>query len=360
MLSTWRIVLQVKDRLKLKNNSFISNIFAVIFATIVAVVSVGGLALGGYTIFKKQIDPLLGLKPTPEETSGKSLTNPTVAENPEQGVTLDSIDSSLPNPQVLTMDGSGTMVKLIKLLRNGYTQINPNMPTTYGLDATGQPRSGEDVRPSGSDRGLKNLIEGKVLMVAISRPLKSEEVKAGIKAIPIARDAVAIVVGKANSFQGSLSKSQLRDIYTGKITNWQEVGGKNLPIKVYNRSLDSGTRDFFQDEVLLGERFAADSPDFKTWERDETTAVLRVLGNNGIYYTTVSQAERQEIIRIVPIDGVSPEDRKAILERTYPIARYVYLAIPKQTSPAVKNFVDFAVSPEGQRIVEQADFIRLK
>ena len=344
----------------MKNNSVIANIFAVVFAMSISVITVGGLTLAGYTILKKQIDPLLGLKPTPEETSTTPPPIASVSGNPEQGVTLDSIDTSLPNPQVLTMDGSVTMVKLMKLLRNGYTQVNPNRPTTYGLDAKGQPKSGEDVRPSGSDKGLKNLIEGKVLMVAISRPLKSEEVKADIQAIPIARDAVAVVVGKANLFQGSLSKSQLRDIYIGKITNWQEVGGANLPIKVYNRSRDSGTRDFFQDEVLWGEKFAADSANFKTWEQDETTAVLRVLGKDGIYYTTVSQAKHQEIIRILPIDGVSPENQKTIWDRTYPIARYIYLALPKQTSPAVKQFIDFTLSPEGQRIIEQAEFIRLQ
>jgi phosphate transport system substrate-binding protein len=342
----------------MKNNSIISNIFGVVFVLFIYVAAGGGLAIGSYVIFKKQIDPLFGLKPTPEETSATPPSIASASSNPEQGVTLESIETSLPNPQVLTMDGSVTMVKLMKLLRNGYSQVNPNLPTTYGLDAKGQPRSGEDVRPSGSDKGLKNLIEGKVLMVAISRPLKSEEVKADIKAIPIARDAVAVVVGKANLFQGGLSKSQLRDIYIGRITNWQEVGGANLPIKVYNRSRDSGTRDFFQDEVLLGEKFAADSANFMNWQQDETTAVLRVLGNDGIYYTTVSQANRQEIIRIVPIDGVSPENQKTIGDRTYPIARYIYLALPKQTSLAVKQFVDFTLSPEGQRIIEQAEFIR--
>ena len=88
--------------------------------------------------------------------------------------------------------------------------------------------------------------------------------------------------------------------------------------------------------------------------------MLRVLGNNGIYYTTISQAERQEIIRIVPIDGINPDNKQSILDRTYPLVRFVYLAIPKQTSPAVKKFVEFALSAEGQRIVEQAEFIRLK
>ena len=331
-----------------------------LLAAIVSATICGGIAVGVDYIFQDNINPLIGINSTPTPTPAPSSAPPGTSDKLQDANPLDAMDTSLPNPQMLTMDGSVTMVKLMKLLRNGYGQVNPNIVATYGLDPNGQPKEGEGVRPSGSDKGLKNLTDGKVVLAAISRPLQAEEIKAGIKAIPIARDAIAVVVGKDNPFRGNLTKAQLRDIYTGKITNWSEVGGANSPIKVYNRSSDSGTQGFFQDEVLLGGRFAADSLNFKTWERDETTAVLRVLGNNGIYYTTVSQAERQEIIRIVPIDGVSPENRKAILDRTYPIVRYIYLAIPKQSSPAVKQFISFVLSPDGQRIVEQADFIRLK
>ena len=344
-------------------------------ATAVTVAIAGAIAAGGYFMFKDKIDtgakpsptPTIAVNPTTTLTASPSPTEtnltPTIAPTPLPTIdiaTIESIDTSQPNPQVLTMDGSLTMVKMVKLLRNGYAQVNPNIPTTYGFDANGQPKDGEDVRPTGSATGLKNLIDGKVLMVATSRALKPDEAKAGIRVIPIARDAIAIVVGRDNLFQGSLSKNQLRDIYTGKIVNWSEVGGANLPIKVFNRSSDSGTQGFFKDDVLLAEKFAPEGANFKTWERDETTAVLRVLGNNGIYYTTVSQTVRQDTIRVVPIDGISPENRKAILDRTYPIIRDVYLAIPKQTSPAVKQFVEFALSADGQRIVEQAEFIRLK
>lgn len=316
-----------------------------------------------------------GGEPTPNPTISPSLTpspNPSGKVDPKDPsksttgddrnvVSVTSIDTSLPNPKVLAMDGSVTMVRLIKVLRNGYAQVNANLPTTYGgLDSNGNPQDGDVVQPSGSAKGLKNLIDNKVMMVATSRTLKPDEAKAGIQAIQIARDAVAIVVGKENSFQGSLSKAQLRDIYAGKITNWSEVGGSNLPIKVYNRHPDSGTQGFFKDDVMLDTKFASDGENFKTWERDETTAVLKVLGNNGIYYTTVTQAEKQPTIRVVLIDGISPENRKAITDRTYPIVRFVYLAVPKQSSPAVKQFVEFALSDEGQRLVEQAEFIRLK
>ena len=299
-------------------------------------------------------------KATTVVSSVRSSPNALTNTEESKPISVSSIDTSLPNPKVLTMDGSVTMVKMIKLLRNGYTKVNPNMPTTYGFAPNGQPQDGDDVRPTGSGSGLKNLINGRVLMAATSRPLKPDEAKAGIKAIAIARDAIAVVVGKDNPFQGSLTKNQLRDIYTGKITNWSEVGGANLPIKVFNRSPDSGTQGFFKDDVLLDAKFAIDGTSFKTWERDETTALLRLLGNDGIYYTTISQAEKQPTIRVVPIDGINPENREAILNRTYPLVRFVYLAIPKHTSPAAKQFIEFALSPEGQSIVEQAEFIRLK
>ena len=299
-------------------------------------------------------------KSIPAISSVRSSPNTLTNTEESKPISVASVDTSLPNPQVLTMDGSVTMVKMIKLLRNGYIQVNPNMPTTYGFAPNGQPQDGDDVRPTGSGSGLKNLINGRVLMAATSRPLKPDEAKAGIKAIAIARDAIAVVVGKDNPFQGSLTKNQLRDIYTAKITNWSEVGGANLPIKVFNRSPDSGTQGFFKDDVLLDAKFAPEGANFKTWERDETTAVLRVLGNDGIYYTTISQAEKQPTIRVVPIDGINPENREAILNRTYPLVRFVYLAIPKQTSPTAKQFIEFALSTEGQSIVEQAEFIRLK
>jgi phosphate transport system substrate-binding protein len=277
-----------------------------------------------------------------------SVRSPNTLTNTEESkpISVASIDTSLPNPKVLTMDGSVTMVKMIKLLRKGYTQVNPNMLTTYGFAPNGQPQDGDDVRPTGSGSGLKNLINGRVLIAATSRPLKPDEAKAGIKAIPIARDAIAVVVGKDNPFQGSLTKNQLRDIYTGKITNWSEVGGANLPIKVFNRSPDSGTQGFFKDDVLLDAKFAPEGANFKTWERDEATAVLRVLGNDGIYYTTISQAEKQPTIRVVPIDGINPENREAILNRTYPLVRFVYLAIPKQTSPPASNLSSLPFLPK--------------
>ena len=89
---------------------------------------------------------------------------------------------------------------------------------------------------------------------------------AKIQLIPIAKDALAIVVGINNPYIGGLTLDQLKDIYQGKITNWSEVGGADLPIKVINRSPKSGSYNLFQDVVLLGESFAPDSANFITYK----------------------------------------------------------------------------------------------
>jgi phosphate transport system substrate-binding protein len=257
------------------------------------------------------------------------------------------------------MDGSVTMVKMMKYLREGYQQVNPKIQITYGLDPNGKPSDGENIRPTGSSGGLKNLIKGTVTMAASSRPLKPDEAKAGIKLIPIARDAIAVVVGINNPFKGGLTTDQLRQIYQGQITNWSQVGGIDKPIKVYNRGAESGTKDFFKEQVLLGNAFAPDSNNFKTWERDETTAVLRVLADDGIYYASVFQAQGQELIRVVPIEGIDPLNKDTIKKKVYPLSRDLYLAIPDKTSPEVKQFIEFARSPQGQQLIEKAEFISI-
>ncbi len=315
-----------------------------------------GLAGGGYWYFQKSANenfnktaqtspPQKSEAPivTPEATASSALPSPPATS----GINL---DTSLPNPSVLSIDGSTAMVSLIKELRNAYAQINPNVPTTFGVP---------NGRPNGSSKGIENLINNSVVMAASSRPLQANEAQAGVQLVPIAKDAVAVVVDVRNPFQGNLTLEQVRQIYTGRITNWSQIGGPNATIKVINRAAASGTRDLFQDIVLLGQQFAPDSSNFITWPQDETTAILQALGTNGISYATTSQVENQEIVRIISIDGISPKDKAAVKSGSYPIGRNIYLAVRKQTSPAVKQFIDLAISRQGQQIAQRLGFIPL-
>jgi phosphate transport system substrate-binding protein len=280
-------------------------------------------------------------------SSGQQAATPTTV----QGFNTSNLDTSLPNPSVLTIDGSVTIVALMKQLQIAFNPVNPSLPTTYGLP---------DGSPNGTNKGIQNLKDGKVLIAASSRPLKPDEAQSGLVQVPIARDALAIAVGVNNPYKGELTMEQLKGIFQGKITNWSQVGGSNLPIKVINRSPNSGTYTLFQEVVLLEESFAPDSANFTTIKKDETTSLLRSLGDNGITYSTVSQLENQKTVRIVSVNGISPTDSTAIKNSTYPISRVVSLVVPRKTSPGAKQFIDFAISPSGQQIVQRVGFISLK
>jgi phosphate transport system substrate-binding protein len=303
-----------------------------------------GLIGGGLWYFGRQFIPGLGQSVGSQGSGGQSIP-----VNSETGTA--QLKTTEANPQVLAIDGSVSLVALIKQFQVAFSQVNPAIPTTYGIP---------DGQPNGTNKGLENLLNGSVVMAASSRPLQGTEVQAGLQAVPIARDAIAVVVGVNNSFQGSLTLDQLKQIYQGKIINWSQVGGGDAPIKVINRAAASGTGSFFKDVVLLGENFAPDGRDFITLSRDETTPMLRLLGDNGIGYTTVTQAVDQKTIRVLAIDGIQPTDQAAVKDGKYPLSRVLYLVARQPTSPAVKQFIDLALSPQGQQTIQRVGFSPLK
>lgn len=312
-----------------------------------------GLIAGGLWFFGRGMITALtdGSGQETLQTDGEAAS-PTTSPTTSPTISLQStgVDVTLPDPAVLMMDGSVTMVALMKQLQLAYTQVNPALPTSYGVP---------DGRPNGSNAGIQNVIDGRVQLAASSRPLDAEERNAGLVGVPIARDALAVVVGANNPYAGGLTLEQLKQIFQGQITNWSEVGGADAPIRVINRSPKSGSYTLFQEIVLLGQPFAADSPNFITVQQDETTPLLQALGTTGITYSTVQQVENQQTVRVMSIDGVLPTDRAAVKNGTYPISRVVYLVVLRQTSPAVKALVDLALSPQGQQIVQRVGFIPL-
>jgi len=312
---------------------------------LIAFLVTSGLVAGGLWLVVKNFFPQL---------SGSVFSSTQPDSNQPSPMPTDApafrLETTQPNPAVLAIDGSVTLVALVKQFQYAYTQVNPSLRTSYGLP---------DGKPNGTNAGIRNLIDGKVNLAVSSRPLKSEEYEAGLQSVAIAKDAVAIAVGRDNPYKGGLTSQQLKQIFQGQITNWSEVGGPNLPIKVINRSPNSGSYTLFQEVALLGQSFAPDGANFITVKQDETTPLLRMLGRNGITYSTIQQLEKQLSVRVLPIDGVQPTDQAAIRNGTYPISRVVYLAVPTQTSPAVKQFIDMVLTPQGQQIVKRVGFVPL-
>ncbi len=324
---------------------------------IIYILFIGLLGGGGWYAYRSGLLNSLLNRATPTPAGIPAISPPPTAPptqqpqaqaaNPPSSV---SLDTSLPNPAVLQMDGSVTMIRIVLALRAGYTQQNPSIPIAYGIP---------DGKPNGSNAGMRALLDGQIQIAATSRPLNASEVQAGLQGIPIAKDALAVAVGVNNPYKGGLTLQQLADIFQGRITNWSQVGGPDRPIRVLNRAPQSGTYSVFQELVLLGLPFAPDGPNFTTASEDVTTPLLRALGEDGITYSTVDQVENQQTVRIVPIDGQMPT-REAIQRGSYPLARSVFLAVPRQTSPAVANFINYALSDQGQQIISRTEFIPLR
>jgi phosphate transport system substrate-binding protein len=256
----------------------------------------------------------------------------------------------------LEMKGSDTMVNLALAWAEAYGQIDPNIQ----IAVTG----------GGSGTGLAALINGTVDMANASRQIKAEERSLaedkGIDPVEyqVAGDAIAIVVHPSNPVAG-LSIAQLSAIYSGKITNWREVGGEDRPIVLLSRESNSGTHVFFLEQVVRqgnAEDHTLFSPDTLLMPSSEgISAEVRqnpnAIGYDGLGYVTPDQkvvpvAQQEGGAYILP--GV-----ETVTNGSYPIARglYTYTAGPAQG--AVLTYLDWILGPAGQAIVRDLGFVPL-
>jgi phosphate transport system substrate-binding protein len=233
----------------------------------------------------------------------------------------------------------GTIIKI-----NGATSmvtINQNLKKSFEKKYSG---TKIDTKAEGSDKGILDLLIGNIDLAALSRPLTAQEKSQGLVEHAIATDQIAVVVGKMNPFNGSLTRDQIVGIFTGKITNWSAVGGASMPIQVINRPAISGTHQTFRELVLNKQNFGT-TPNIKTLDKDTTTLLLRALGNNGIGYATFAQVVNQQTVRTIPIDGIKPGTPN------YPFQRKLYYVYKNPPNTAVKVFLGDTKSPEGQKAI---------
>ena len=238
------------------------------------------------------------------------------------------LPASVPAGTAVRIDGSTSMVIINQNLKNGFQ--GKFSGTTV------------DTKANGSEKGIQNLSAGTADIAAISRPLTAQEQGQGLAAVPVALDTIALVVGINNPFKGGLTDGQVQDIFKGNAQDWSNVGGPAGPIKVINRPAVSGTHQTFKEQVLGGGEFGT-APNITTLDRDATTPLLQALGDNGIGYATFSQVANQKTVRVVPVNGATPD------ADNYPYKRQLYYAYKNPPSQTVKDFLGYATSPEGQK-----------
>jgi len=252
--------------------------------------------------------------------------------------------------------GSDTMVNLALAWAERYMQLHPEVR----ISVTG----------GGTGTGITALINGTVDLANASREMKAEELAAaranGIEPVEhiVARDAIAVVVNPSNPVD-YLSITQISDIYTGKITNWKEVGGEDRPIVLLSRESNSGTYVYFLENVIRQGRADSDllfSPDTLLMPSSEgISAEIRqnpnAIGYDGLGYVTPDQ----KTIAVAVSEGapyVLPSIA-TVNDGSYPIARPLYMYSAGEPTGHLKAYLDWVLS-DGQGIVAETGFVPLQ
>jgi phosphate transport system substrate-binding protein len=227
------------------------------------------------------------------------------------------------------------------------------------------PGSSIMVTGGGSGVGLAALQNGTTDIAQSSRKMKLDEKMklqdAGktFKEVIIANDALAVIVNPTNKVS-QLTREELESIYTGKVTNWKDVGGDDLPIVVYSRESSSGTFEFFKEHVLNKKNFAQSA-----LLMPATGAIVQSVSQTkgAIGYVGLAYLESDvKAIKVSYDKGatyVAPSVENA-QNKTYPISRPLYYYYLNSIETAVKPFVDFILSTEGQKIVREIGYVPVK
>lgn len=266
-------------------------------------------------------------------------------------------------------------------------EVDPEIEKThpeFNLEYTQDP-----TRPPGSATGIDMLVKGQLAIAQSSRPVKDEEyekaAKQGfrLKQVPVAIDIIAIAVNPELEISSGLTLEQLKGIYTGEITNWNQVGGPNLTIKPYSRPAESGTTEFFIENILQGRSLSG-----LVEMIDTTTQAVREVGKQkgGIYFASASGIINQCSVKSLPISRNSGSllvvpyagearsyeeclkegyqfNYKILQTGQYPLTRRLFVVI-KQNGQIEEQggdaYANMLLTNEGQILIKQANFIPLR
>ena len=242
-----------------------------------------------------------------------------------------------------------------KITISGSTSVGPLMEKLAEAYETKNSATKIEINQVGSSAGIKDTINNISEIGMSSRKLKTEEEKE-VKGIIIAYDGIALITNKNNIIK-NLNIEQIKGIYTGKITNWNEVeGGKDAPIVVVSREDGSGTRDAFQE--IVG---------YKAEELNKDTMISN--GNGGIKESVIRNENAvgfvsfeylDDSVNVVNVEGVEPK-AELVKGGEYKISR-PFLLVTKEDKLTEKGqkLIDFILSEEGQRIILENKLIPIK
>lgn len=255
-----------------------------------------------------------------------------------------------PTKERITIKGSDTMVILVQRWAESYPH-----KSKVEFQVTG----------GGSGTGIAALINGTTSICASSRPMKKEETrqlkeKTGYQGmeIRVARDGLSVYVNKSNPIK-QLTIEQIRLIFTGKAVNWKQFGGPDKQIILYSRENNSGTYEFFKEHVLNKQDFSSSAQHMAG-----TAALINAISKDpwSIGYGGAAYAKNVKAIGVA-VDAsktyVLPVEA-TILSGEYPISRFLYFYTGKRPEGTIKKFIDWVISPAGQKVVKEVGYYPIK
>ncbi len=244
----------------------------------------------------------------------------------------------------LTIKGSTTVLPIAQAAAEEFMGKNPSTAIS--------------VQGGGSGVGIASLLDGTTDIADSSRRIKGEEIaKAGKTGVQpseniVAMDGIAVVVHPTNPVS-RLTREQIKAVYTGKISNWSELGGRNLKIVAVSRDTSSGTFESFEELALNKEKVR---PDALTSASNGAVAQTVAQTPGAIGYLGLGYLTRKE--KAVDVDGVKCTEAN-VLAKKYPLSRPLFMYTNGAPRGTVKKFLDFVRGREGQALVKEAGFVPL-
>jgi len=247
--------------------------------------------------------------------------------------------------ETVTIKGSTTVLPIAQAAAEAFMEENPGESIS--------------VQGGGSGVGIASLIDGTCDIADASRPIKDEELDKAIsrgidpQADVIAMDGIAVIVHPSNSIE-AFTKKEIRAIYTGRVSDWSQVGGSSGKIVVISRDSASGTFEAF-NELALDK--AKVRPDALLQASNQAVATTVAKTPGAIGYVGLGYVSDR--VKAVTVDGIIPS-KETILSGEYALSRPLFMYTNGKPKGAVKKFIDFVLSDKGQLLVEENGYVALK
>ncbi len=261
---------------------------------------------------------------------------------------LTIVTASASSAENIVMDGSTTVLPFGQAAAEQFMKQNPTVKFS--------------VSGTGTGNGFKSLADGAADIANASRFIKDSELKASVGKnvypVPfaVALDCLVPLVHPSNPVK-SLTKKQLRDIFSGKVTNWKQVGGENRPLVVVGRDTSSGTYGTWQSMVMDSDGKTRITPRAQVASSSGAMMIAVTQNKNAIGYEGIGYVNKS--VKPIAVDGIQGSP-SAARSGKYPLSRYLYMFTAGWPEAEVLDFISFMQSDAGQRIVNATGFVSLR